>query len=60
MEAVRLKMNFEDIQNLIKKHNNSEYGKESFPVVLFPSDINDIAREILKMHREAITQAGGV
>jgi len=53
MEVVKFKMNFEDIRDLIKKHNSSEYGKESFPVVLFPNDINDIAREILKIHRES-------
>lgn len=60
MEVVKFKMNFDDIRDLIKKHNSSEHGKDSYPVELFPNDINDIAREILRMHREALSQANAV
>ncbi len=56
MNVVKFKMNFEDIRDLIKKHNSSEYGKDSFPVVLFPSDINDIAHEILKIHQNELNK----
>lgn len=54
MQVVHFKMNFKDIRDLIKKHNSSEFGKESMPVVLFPNNINDIVSEIIKIHKREI------
>lgn len=51
----------ERFSEVIKKHNSSEYGRDSFPVVLFPSDINNIARELIKMQEVKNTvDIGGV
>lgn len=52
MKVVKFEMNFEDIRNIIRKNNSSEYGKQDNPIVLFPSDVNNITNEILGIHKE--------
>jgi hypothetical protein len=54
MQVVNFKIEFNDLRDLIKKHNSSEFGKESIPVELFPNNINDIVSEIIKIHKREI------
>jgi hypothetical protein len=55
MNIVRNKFDFHGIREVIRKNNSSEYGKVSNPIVLFPTDVNNIARELIKMQEVKIT-----
>lgn len=58
MEVVKLKLDFDNIRDLIRKYNNSEHGKDDNPIILFPSDVNNIANKVLEMHKnEVLPQA---